>query len=161
MALAVFTARLLLAAILALSAWDQSRDRDRMEGVVAAYGLLPDRFVAGFAFALPLAEAAAALLLLLGNGALALGLFAMFAAAIGTNLARGRRDIDCGCGGPALLTLSPALLVRNLVLLALAVLALVPASGWTESAIAAGQALVILPFYFAANQLLANQAVLA
>ena len=43
----------------------------------------------GTSMATPHAAAAAALLL------------ALYAGAIGVNLARGRRDIDCGCGGPA------------------------------------------------------------
>ncbi len=161
MPLVVLTTRFVLAAVLILSAAGQWRDRARMHDVVAAYRLLPDRLTAPFALALPIVEVLAALALLVGYGAVAAGLFAMFAVAIGINLARGRHDIDCGCGGPALLTLSPALLARNLVLLMASVVALAPAGGQLETAVAAGQALVILPFYFAGNQLLANRSVLA
>ena len=46
-------------------------------------------------------------------------LLAIYAGAIAINLARGRRQIDCGCGGDAH-PLSWALVVRNAVLAAMA-----------------------------------------
>lgn len=69
---------------------------------VSAYRVLPDAFVSPAALALPLVELAAALgLVLMPHPAAAWGaalLFAVFAAAVGVNLARGRRALDCGCG---------------------------------------------------------------
>jgi len=57
----------------------------------------------------------------------AAGLLALYSAAIAWNLLRGRRDIDCGCFGPALRTeLGPGLLIRNGVLLAAAAAGLLP-----------------------------------
>jgi hypothetical protein len=58
---------------------------------------------------------------------LALALLATYTLAIAANLARGRRDIDCGCFGPAARQpLSAALVARNAALLGVAVLALLP-----------------------------------
>jgi hypothetical protein len=51
-----------------------------------------------------------------------MGLLALFAAAMAVNIRRGRADIDCGCGESFLRqTLSPVLVVRNIVLAALLV----------------------------------------
>ncbi len=72
---------------------------------VADYRLLPEALHGPAARALPLLEGALALALLWpatrGAAALAaLALVALYAAAIGINLARGRHDLDCGCAGP-------------------------------------------------------------
>ena len=54
-------------------------------------------------------------------------LLSLYTAAIVLNLARGRRDIDCGCGGPgSRQTLHEWLVWRNLAYLTLALLALPP-----------------------------------
>ena len=48
--------------------------------------------------------------------AAALGLLALYSGALALNLARGRRDLDCGCLGPAnRQRISPGLLWRNAV----------------------------------------------
>ena len=55
-------------------------------------------------------------------------LLALYTLAISANLLRGRRDIDCGCSGPAIReTLSGWLVIRNTSLLAIALLT-IPAS---------------------------------
>lgn len=68
---------------------------------------------AGLLSALPAQHARAAPLLMC--------LLALYAGAIGLGLARGRRGIDCGCGGAGVVTpLSGWLLLRTLVLMLLA-----------------------------------------
>jgi hypothetical protein len=158
-------ARLTLSAIFAGSALDALRDRDLHAAVVAQYRLLPAWLVSPAALALPLLSLAAALLLLpaaaawLGAG-LGFGLLLVFTLAIGVNLARGLRDIDCGCGGAVGQRLSGGLLLRNLALIALSLVALwAPSRGVVEPAsvtgiVGGGAALVAM--YFAANQLFVN-----
>ena len=59
--------------------------------------------------------------------AAAAGLLALYTGAIGVNLLRGRRDIDCGCFGPAhRAPLGGALVARNAGLGALALAGLLP-----------------------------------
>jgi hypothetical protein len=86
-----------------------------------AYRLVPET-LAPLALLVPLLElGVAAGLLLRGaragaclSGAL---LLLMYAAAIGINLARGRRELACGCGGPNdRRPIAPWMVVRNLVL---------------------------------------------
>jgi hypothetical protein len=92
--------------------------------VLAAYGLLPAPAVPVIARAIPAVELGIALLLVIpawskaGAPAAAL-LLAVYTSAIGINLLRGRRTIDCGCGGQRQ-PLSEWLLIRNLVLIGLA-----------------------------------------
>jgi hypothetical protein len=57
-------------------------------------------------------------------------LMTVYAAAIATNIRRGRTEIDCGCSGPAArIPLQPALVVRNALLAGASLLVGVPASG--------------------------------
>jgi len=95
------------------------------------YHLLPDFLLTPFLYAVIAAELVAVVGLLvnspLGSSAAA-GLFVVYTLAILINLIRGRRDIDCGCSGPAVRqTLSAWLVVRNAGFLAAALLT-VPAS---------------------------------
>ena len=114
--------------------------------------------------AVPALELVAAGLLVLPGAAhaglaLATSLLCLFGAAIAVNLARGRTDIDCGCGGAAQ-KISAALLVRNLVLVAaLLTASLAPVSQPLTEAAAigiGGFALVLTSLYFAVNQMLGN-----
>lgn len=122
-----------LAVILASAASHKVRAPAWFRRQVADYRLLPEALHRPAARALPLLEGALALALLWpatrGTAALAaLALVSLYAAAIGINLARGRRDLDCGCAGPgAPQPLHPRLLVRNLLLAGLALLAAAPA----------------------------------
>lgn len=80
------------------------RDRDRLEGVLAGYRLLPAWLVGPAARGLPAVELAIAAGLVAatprGPAAVASAvLLLVYAAAVAINLRRGRRAIDCGCGG--------------------------------------------------------------
>ena len=104
------------------------------EGVVGNYRLLPAAMVRPAAISLPVAELGVALLLLVpatrGFGGIAAAeLFVLFAAAMGINLLRGRREIDCGCFRTAHRQyLTTWHLVRNAVLALFAVALALPAA---------------------------------
>lgn len=134
----------------------------RFEGVVANYRILPEPLVGVTARLLPPFELALAAALLASPllGGLApwpalggAGLLAAFAAAMGANLARGRSEIDCGCGrGGLRQPLSWGRVGRNFVLAGL-LLATLPAGGATAAAwlvgLAAGAGLFVLDYALA------------
>lgn len=81
------------------------RDLNRFEEIFAAYGVLTLFSRWKLSWVVPVLELAIAVgllfdttrLLAAGVGA---ALLLVYAAAIGVNLKRGRRDLACGCGGP-------------------------------------------------------------
>lgn len=115
--------RILLAIIFAGAAISKLRNRGEFHGIVRNFRLLPESVDGIFAATLPWAELAIAGLLLIGggvtaySGAAAAALLLVFASAIAINIARGRREIDCGCyrDGPRQ-GLSWFLVARNFVL---------------------------------------------
>jgi hypothetical protein len=122
--------RVLVALVFLSAAFGKARHRLAFQGVVVNYRLIPEIAVPAFALLLPLVEATAAAGLLvapppwpeIGGAALLM----LFAAAMGINITRGRRHIDCGCFQSALKqTLNWTLVARNS---GLAVLLAVPAS---------------------------------
>jgi hypothetical protein len=110
-----------------------------------AYAVLPAA-LAGVAPLLPILELTVGAGLLVGasrTGAAAAGaaLLVAYAAAIGINLARGRRDLSCGCGGVNDRRPIAAWMVwRNLILAGLLALTLLP---WTRRPLGAADALTI------------------
>jgi hypothetical protein len=155
-----------LALVFAQAAWHKLRDLDAFSASVAAYELVPAPLAPLAATQLAVAE-----LLLVGTLVLpparpaaalgALALLALYSAAIATNLARGRRDLDCGCTGPALRQpLSGWLLARNAALGVLAVCVAQPLASRAliaaDALPVAGGALALFALYLAANQLAAN-----
>ena len=114
------------------------------QGFVADYQLMPDAWVRPVAFLLITLESAVVLALIWDATrtvgiALATSLLGLYALAILINLKRGRNHIECGCGG-APEVLSPRLLVRNLLLM---VIALMPMTGLPE-ALSLGETLLPL-----------------
>ena len=150
----------LLFAAAAIAKLRQPRD---FHGILLAYRLLPPRLVPGVARTLPWVEALLAAGLLAGlpvAWALAAGLLLAYAAAMAINLGRGRREIDCGCGG-APQPLSAWLVGRNLLLGAAALAAwLVPLAqrplGAADALTALAALLGCALLYAAGHQLLAN-----
>jgi Methylamine utilisation protein MauE len=114
--------RLLGALVFATAVAGKLRHRHELAGVVANYRLLPQRLAGTAAWMIVALECLAALSLLSGSWLaagvpLAIALLAGFALAMAINLARGRREIDCGCFQLGLRQrLSVALVLRNLVL---------------------------------------------
>jgi hypothetical protein len=158
--------RLALALLLGSAALHKARDVGVFRETLRNYRLLPDALVGGAAIAVLAVETLTALALLwppsAGPGALAaLGLLATYTAAIGINLARGRRHIDCGCSGPAhRQPLSGWLLVRNGALLAGALAASLPTTLrpllWLDAVSGAGCVLGLALLWLAAGQLMAE-----
>lgn len=100
------------------------RHMQLLAGVVANYRLLPKALVRPVAMVLPFVEMTVGIGLTQGHvdlvAPLGIALLLIFAAAMGINIVRGRREIDCGCGRSDLRQpLSWLLVVRNLVLAAL------------------------------------------
>ncbi len=113
-----------VALILFSAAWHKFSELDIFAGALDAYQLLPSIAVMPIARLLPCVEVVIALMVLIpatrpvGLVACA-GLVALYALAIAVNLARGRRQIDCGCGGDVHL-LSWGLVLRNTLLAGIA-----------------------------------------
>ena len=157
----------LLAMVFLGGAWQKLRDADGFVMVVEQYRLLPEAWSTAAARGLIAAEAAAGLLLLplatrAAGAALALAVLVAVTAAVAINLLRGRREIDCGCGGPeGGQRLSWGLVLRNGVLAAAALLAMAAEAPrelvWLDGLTVVAGALALYGLLAAANQLLANQ----
>lgn len=138
-----------LALLLGSGAAQKTRDLASFRAAIEGYALLPARAVGPAALGFTGLEAALALALVAPIGwgvrvpalGAAAGLFALYGAAIAINLARGRREIDCGCSGPAArIPLSGWLLARNAILVGAALACL---GGSTARPIGAVDALTI------------------
>ncbi|MHC8314901.1 MauE/DoxX family redox-associated membrane protein [Pseudomonas sp. LB3P31] len=166
----IIASALAIAVLLASAATHKLRAPARFNQQLADYQLLPDALVRPASRVIPLLELVIAFALLVPisrswAALAAAGLIALYASAIGINLWRGRRDIDCGCAGPdQAQPLRPVLLLRNSVLISLALLAsLAPLArdlhvfdGFVTIAASA----VALLIYAAADGLLANSPLL-
>ncbi|MEP6884201.1 MAG: MauE/DoxX family redox-associated membrane protein [Gammaproteobacteria bacterium] len=114
--------RVLVSLVFLTAAYGKFRHLTALQGVVANYRLIPDMLVVPVAYLLAPVEALLGTALLLGLGSPwpelgAAALLTLFAAAMGINMARGRRHIDCGCFQSALKqTLNWTLVFRNVVL---------------------------------------------
>lgn len=149
--------RALLVWVFGQAALHKLRDPSAFAGVVRAYRLVPDALAPAVAVLLGAVEVGlVAALLVPGLGihaaTLAATLLGVYSLAIGVNLVRGRRDVDCGCLGPGQRQpLSGGLLVRNGALVAAAVGVAVPVSdrglGWLDGVtVLAGAAVLVLLF---------------
>jgi hypothetical protein len=123
------------ALLLLTSALHKWRDPLRFRAALADYALLPRAVVPAAAAGIALAElavgAACAIPATATAGcAAAAGLVALYTVAVAGNLLRGRRVVDCGCGGPG----GPrppswGLVARNAAVVALLLVGALPASG--------------------------------
>jgi uncharacterized membrane protein YphA (DoxX/SURF4 family) len=161
---------LLLSYLFVVGGWQKMSDAHHLGQVISDYQILPTRWSPWLARSLPLIEIGAGLALLIpALQIMALAavtvLLAAYTAAIALNLARGRREIDCGCAGPGQeQTLSGWLLARNLFLITIALLSgpvlHTLQLGWSGWCLAlAGTALAAL-LYHIFNQLIANKSLL-
>ena len=153
-----------LAIVLVLAALHKLRDRATFEGQLGGYDLLSASLVHPASRAIPLSELAVALFLLARSEHAAICgvvLFTGYGAAMAINLLRGRREIDCGCGGAdGRQQLHPALVIRNL-LLALGAAAIswpldARALGWADYLIAAFATLALVALYTGFNNAVAQ-----
>jgi hypothetical protein len=153
-----------LALLLLVSAGHKLRDLAHFRATLADYRLVPAWLVSPAALVVVGVEvaAAAALVLLRTAGALAAAaLLTVYAAAIGVNLARGRRHIDCGCAGSAARrTLSGWLVARNGALVGIALAGLAPVGArpmmWVDGLTVAGTTLLLAVVYATVDGLIAN-----
>jgi len=156
-----------LAVILLLGALDKWRNLAAFEQAVSGYQLLPPALVKPFAMLFVTAESFAALALLLPawrvfGATLTLAVLLAASGGVAVNLARGLRNVDCGCGGlgHSAQGLSGWLLLRNafLVLAAVLVWLGVPADArslmWLDVVTFFGATLALLGLYFTANVLI-------
>jgi len=123
--------RCLLALLFASAAWHKWADSRRFASIVEAYRIAPATFARLLGRVVPAVEAAIAFGLLLPLyrwGAIAAaGLLVAFNVAIAVNLARGRRDIDCGCFAErASVPLGITPIVRNTLLIGAAAVVCLP-----------------------------------
>jgi len=144
------------ALVFARAAAFKLRDVEAFADALAAYRILPVGFVEAAARALPVAELGCTLALLApptraAGEVAAAALLTLFALAMGANLLRGRREIDCGCGDPSRRQpLAWGLVIRNLVFAgALVASALAPAgsgslTGWVVGAAAAAGLMLLM-----------------
>ena len=157
----VLALRWVLAGLFAVAATHKLMAPSAFVSTLQSYRLLPDALLVATAYGVVALEIAASLALLVNTrmgSTMALGLLAVYSLAILVNLLRGRRDIDCGCAGPAVRqTLSYWLVARNALFIGLALLTLVPESPRVLSLldwfIALGAAATFLLIHFAANQI--------
>lgn len=136
----------------------------QFQATLAAYRLLPEALVAPVAKVLPLLEMLVVFMILIPMtrpfaAVIAAVLLSVYALAMAVNIARGRSDIDCGCGGQPQL-LSPWLLVRNLVLIAGSCLLLAPNSDraivWPDAFLLVLMTAVLAMVYLVVEQLVRN-----
>jgi hypothetical protein len=163
--------RLALALLFGTAAWHKLRDLRAFSATLANYRLLPRAFARPVALALACCELGVASLLLVPLSgelvpfsalapAVALVLLALYSGALGVNLARGRRDLDCGCLGPAhRQPISPGLLWRNAVISLGAVLLFVEPQprvmNWIDALSVMGASATLVLLWTAAHQLAA------
>ncbi len=133
--------RLLLAAIFARAAFGKLRIPSQFADALSGYDLVPASLVRSLAAALLATECILVPALLTPVAApmaamVAGGVMCLYTAAIAINLARGRRDIDCGCAGPTgRQALHEMLVTRNLVYVGFAICAALPVSARTLTAL--------------------------
>ena len=153
----------LLAAVFASACRHKLVEWQRFRAAFAAYRIVPEGLVGAVAGLVTLTEILVVLALILlwpaglFGAALLLGVYLV---AIGVNLARGRRHIDCGCGDEPT-PLSYRLLVRNALLSGLALWAGwahgTAGVSWAAGFVALVAALVAFGIYMAVEQLIANR----
>jgi hypothetical protein len=151
-----------LAVVFALALSHKLRSYPRFRASLQAYGIVPEFLLGIFAPTIVLLEALAVLSLFVPDGPGSLVAFAVlgvYTVAMGLNLARGRRYIDCGCGDLPT-PLSGWLLLRNVLLMALAWPYGLPqvyaGSPWAWL-LAAMVVVVFVVFYLTMEQLLASE----
>jgi uncharacterized membrane protein YphA (DoxX/SURF4 family) len=158
------TLRACLALLFAATGWHKARDVAGFCRIMGAYRILPASMLPTAAVAAIGVELLVAIAILCPPfqmvGAVGMvTVLALYSAAIAVNLARGRRDIDCGCGGAAAQPLSAWLVVRNLILMMAAGATLTPSATrplvWLDWLTLLGAVAVLAASWAAANRLLA------
>lgn len=135
-----------VALLFGLAAIHKLRNLALFAQLFAAYRILPETAARRLAWLIPCFELAiaAALALPMSRRAAviaAVGLLAAYAAGLALNLARGRRDLDCGCtAAGSRRSIAPWMVWRNLFLILCLGIAALP---WAARALGAGDVLTI------------------
>jgi hypothetical protein len=158
------TLRAALALLFVWAASHKLRDREAFRAAFANYALVPQRWLRSLSMLLVGAELSVAVGLCIpavaaAAACAAAGLLALYAGAIGINLVRGRRDIDCGCAGPMRRQpISAALVLRNAALAGAALACALPASSraftWIDGITVAASVATLVLLYAAVDGLL-------
>jgi hypothetical protein len=124
---------LALAVLFASSSYHKALDLSRFEWVLANYQLLPSVLVGPAASLMTAIEIGVSAALLFpasrkSAATTAAALLLAYSLAIGINLLRGRTEIDCGCGGDTEQPIGPGLLLRNALLICVAIVTIQPAT---------------------------------
>lgn len=150
-----------LCLIFLASAWHKWQHPADFLQALAAYRLLPPATLSAAATVITGLEIIAALAVWAGGFGFApvIALLVLYSSAIAVNLARGRTQMDCGCGGQPI-HLSYHLLLRNGALLLLSAYGATETPAWHSAAPVLvsmlGGGIVVL-LYVTVNQLLANR----
>ncbi len=153
------------------AAWHKLSAPGRFEAVLCEYRLLPALVSRHLTFLIPAIELALGLGWIFGllpriTALASAGLLAMYALAMGINLVRGRIYIDCGCGFGVSTekeqALSSSLVARNILLIGLAVLSIVPVGerdlGITDYVVVIAAVLTAILLFSGSGQLIRNRA---
>ena len=158
------TSRVAVGILLIVASIEKLRLQGAFRDALAGYRIVPTPALGVAAIGIPLLEFALGAGLLAGVSAAIIAAIALllgYAMAMGVNLVRGRSHIDCGCSLVRGRPLSARLIVRNVVLAAMAALALTPAEPLSAlvlaNAVLAGILLYVL--YLMSEALLALPAV--
>lgn len=161
---AVWVPTLSLGGLWARAGLHKLRDLARFGSTLDAYAILPQAMVSPLSRLMPMSELSLAVGLVLpfsrrAAATAGASVLLIYMTAIGINLRRGRRELDCGCSGfgheqP----ISPQLLIRNgiLALLSLGIAILPPAGSswrWIDACTVAAAVLAIALIDLTAEQL--------
>ncbi|KQW76042.1 hypothetical protein ASC89_24330 [Devosia sp. Root413D1] len=149
--------------IFARAALHKLGDFTTFTGFVADYQVVSERQVAPVSMALAAAEVVVVATAFLPGlqplgSVVAIGLYLLYATAIGLNVARGRDRVECGCGG-AVQPLSWTLVARNFVLAAIAAIGLagpISALSVAEAVTAIVSGFTLFVGYQLVEQIMAN-----
>ncbi len=160
-------ASLVLSYVFVVAAIHKWRNIEEFRATLTNYKVLPDKLLGVFIYAVPTVELFSGIALLIPYTEFmatlsVAGLLLIYMFAIGLNLLRGRRTIDCGCGGSEQKqAISEWLLLRNATLLFLAYSITAAVQPrillWLDWVVVFLATVVACLFYNVFNQLLVNR----
>jgi len=167
MAIVAYAIKLLIAGLFLHAGFSklQPHNQAYYRGVIRAYGVVPPGLIAALPRIMGGIEMLTAVAILLpfysSTGLIATtGLLTLYLLMFVKQLLQGRADIDCGCAGPgADVKISPALLLRNIILIGLCVFAINAATATFLSIwfLALPLAMMFGLIYVSCEQLMVNQ----